>query len=518
MKKALIYCRVSSERQKNEGHGLDSQEHRCREYAHRKGYEVEKVFGDAFTGAGDFMKRPAMSEMLAYMDSRPDKEYVVIFDDLKRFARDTVFHWALRSALKVRRATPECLNYNFDESPEGRFVETIFSAQNQLDREQNRRQVIQKMKARLEMGYYPFPALPIGYKHSKVNVTSNSQVVLKEPEASIIKEALEGYASGRFMEQLDVQKFLKESDLKNGKRIYLEQVKRILTQSLFYAGYIEYKEWEVSLRKGQHEAIISLATHEKIQEKLTGKVRHHVKKFLHPDFPLRRFVLCSGCKHPLTSSWSTARNGDKRPYFRCNQKGCQYHNKSIHRDVMENGFLEILRKIQPSDGMLDMAKVAIRRVWLNKEKTIDSRKRKITNDLAGIESERNVWMQRLTKASDENVIALYEDRLGELAEKAKVLKSSIMSLETHRPDIETALDIVFDFLKNPLDKWQKGDIHQRRLVLRLVFQELLIYDRKSGFETAHLSLPLRVFCLPEAQNTRLVEMPGIEPGCKMRLV
>lgn len=38
MQKSIIYCRVSSERQKTEGHGLDSQEHRCQELADRKGY------------------------------------------------------------------------------------------------------------------------------------------------------------------------------------------------------------------------------------------------------------------------------------------------------------------------------------------------------------------------------------------------------------------------------------------------------------------------------------------------
>ena len=68
MQKSLLYCRVSSIRQSSEGHGLDSQEHRCREYASQKGYIVEKVFRDSFTGGGDFMKRPAMSEMLGYID------------------------------------------------------------------------------------------------------------------------------------------------------------------------------------------------------------------------------------------------------------------------------------------------------------------------------------------------------------------------------------------------------------------------------------------------------------------
>src|SRR5437870_11374933 len=94
---ALTYCRVSSDRQKKEGHGLDSQEHRCREFAIQKGYgEPERVFPDSFTGGGDFRLRPAMRELLAYIDSKPYNRYVVIFDDLKRFARDTEFHLQLR--------------------------------------------------------------------------------------------------------------------------------------------------------------------------------------------------------------------------------------------------------------------------------------------------------------------------------------------------------------------------------------------------------------------------------------
>lgn len=98
--KALIYCRVSSTNQKKEGHGLESQEHRCRQFAEQNNYAVEEVFLDDFTGGGDFMKRPAMSRLLTYLDSKPYNQYIIIFDDLKRFARDVQFHWKLRTALK----------------------------------------------------------------------------------------------------------------------------------------------------------------------------------------------------------------------------------------------------------------------------------------------------------------------------------------------------------------------------------------------------------------------------------
>ena len=47
--KAIIYCRVSSKGQETDGHGLESQETRCRQHAQTKGYEVAAVFPDTMT-------------------------------------------------------------------------------------------------------------------------------------------------------------------------------------------------------------------------------------------------------------------------------------------------------------------------------------------------------------------------------------------------------------------------------------------------------------------------------------
>ncbi len=55
---AIIYCRVSTKAQTTRGHGLGSQETRCRQYAETKGYDVAAVFPDDVSGGGDFMKRP----------------------------------------------------------------------------------------------------------------------------------------------------------------------------------------------------------------------------------------------------------------------------------------------------------------------------------------------------------------------------------------------------------------------------------------------------------------------------
>ncbi|HLS81361.1 MAG TPA: recombinase family protein [Steroidobacter sp.] len=91
-------CRVSDKKQRNDGDGLQSQEHRCRDYAAARGYD-EAVFHDDVSGGGDFMQRPGMVAMLQFMKAQAHDGYVVIFDDLKRFARDSIFHLKLRQKL-----------------------------------------------------------------------------------------------------------------------------------------------------------------------------------------------------------------------------------------------------------------------------------------------------------------------------------------------------------------------------------------------------------------------------------
>lgn len=248
---ALIYCRVSSKRQTTEGSGLNSQEHRCREHAAKLGVDVEAVFFDDVSGGGDFMKRKGMVSLLKFLDQNKDKRYLVIFDDLKRYSRDTEFHLRLRREMQLRDATRICLNFNFEDSPTGTFIETVIAATGTLEREQNAIQVSQKMKARVEQGFWVTRA-PVGYKYIK-SKRGGKELVFDEPLASIAKEALEGFACGRFETQAEVKRFLESQpdypkDLPSGK-IRSYTVTRFL-KKIVYAGYVESKTWNVSPRMG----------------------------------------------------------------------------------------------------------------------------------------------------------------------------------------------------------------------------------------------------------------------------
>jgi len=113
--KAVIYCRVSSAAQVSKGHGLESQETRCREFAKLKGYEVDAVFQDAAVSGG-IVDRPGILDMLAHLKKyRKRHSFSVIIDDISRIARDIEAHLQLRRAISDAGASLESPSIEFGE-------------------------------------------------------------------------------------------------------------------------------------------------------------------------------------------------------------------------------------------------------------------------------------------------------------------------------------------------------------------------------------------------------------------
>ena len=84
-----------------EGHGLESQETRCREFAKARRYEVTEVFYDKAVSGG-LSERPGVLAMLAYLKGNSrGGEISVIIDDISRLARDMRVHGDLRLAINL---------------------------------------------------------------------------------------------------------------------------------------------------------------------------------------------------------------------------------------------------------------------------------------------------------------------------------------------------------------------------------------------------------------------------------
>lgn len=277
--KAVIYCRVSSVKQKTLGDGLKSQETRCREFARMRGYEVVEVFFDDVSGS--VRDRPAMKAMLAFLKRHRNDPHAVLIDDISRLARGMKAHIELRAAITLAGGLLESPSVEFGEDADSELQEYILATVAQHHRRKNAEQTKNRMRARVMNGYFVFQA-PVGYKYQRV--TGRGQMLKPdEPVASIIREALEGFASGRFEQQADVMRFLAEHPLfpKNTRGgIVRHQRIHVLLNQPVYAGYIEAPAWGVSLRPGQHEGLISFALSEARLRQLrqVDQARHHRRR------------------------------------------------------------------------------------------------------------------------------------------------------------------------------------------------------------------------------------------------
>ena len=509
-KYAVIYCRVSSKKQKKMGHGLDSQELRCRQHAETMGVAVEAVFPDDITGGGDFMKRPGMVALLSYLDAQPDKRYVVIFDDLKRFARDTEFHLKLRRAFKLRNARIECLNFKFEDTPEGKFIETVLAAQGELEREQNGRQVVQKMQARLFAGYWCFrPA--IGYKYDRVD-GHGKLLVRDEPLASVVTEALEGYASSRFDGVVEVKRFLesqpafpKEPD----GSVHFQRVNDLLIRPI-YGGYIDVPEWNISMQLGKHEPLVTARTWHRIQERLKGFAKAPMRKDISEDFPLRGFVACGCCGEPLTAAWSKGRSA-LYPYYLCDTKGCVEYRKSIRRDRIEGEFAQLLEGMVPSRDLFLMVYEMLSDLWERKLAQINQAGESALRAARDIDRKIEQLMDRIMATDSETLISAYENQVKKLEAEKRFLADNPLKLDKPKAGFKQTYRTAMAFLANPCKLWASEHIADKRLVLRLAFSTHLRYFKNEGYRTGENTLPFKALMAVSEGKKDLVELSGIEP-------
>lgn len=510
--KALVYCRVSSGQQVSEGSGLESQEHRCIAYAEAKGLEVIKIFRDEGISGGLF-ERPAMKEVLKFLDKNNTEKFVVIFDDIKRFARDIEVHLKLKKEFGSREAKLECLNFKFEETPEGIFVENIIAATSQLEREQNRRQVIQKQKARLELGYWAFHAPP-GLKFKRKNGEGN--ILTPDNEFSdIYKEAIEKFRDYELNTIEAVRHFIIEKYKQRGikKFISATNTKTVLTNPL-YAGYLEFQKWGVSLRKAKHKGFITYETLVAVEKRLEARLKPQIRQDINPDFPLRNYLLCPHCNHAMTASWHKGKMGTKYPHYWCKNPICQNKNRTLTRDTVHNDFVELLQKLTPNPQILKLAEAVLLDVWQKRQNGEIGNQEAVLNQINDLNIKIDNLTQRISETSNKALVEHYETELEKLLKQKAAVETAGNVRMYKTQDFPKALRLVFSYVEHPLNHWYSPAIIEQRALLHTYFNKGVSYDKFNRFGTPKLPLILEVLTQSNNSKITMVEMPGVKPGSK----
>lgn len=487
--KVVIYCRVSSQKQVREGNGLESQEAKCRTWCKNKGYEVLKVFKDEGVSGGK-KDRPAFKEMLDYLSNLSG--CIVLVEDLNRWSRETVNHFLLKQQITQLGHSLQSVNMALDDTEESELMETLSASISQYERKKNAKRAKSCMIEHAKQGYWIFYP-PVGYKHQKIG--GKVHCVRLEPTATYIQEALEGFARGRFLTNKSVFDFLLTKDLINsyGKhiRVSFNLVKSMLSNKV-YTGTFAYPHWDIPEQKWAIEPIISQETYQKIQDRLHSKcplTKHRNYNVNDEDFPLRRWIKCPVCGHPLTGSRPRSKSGKRHPYYHCYTKQCSLRGKTIKPNELHQDFERLLADITPKESLIDLAQALIVKKCTDASKDWHEHKIQMQKELATLKQEKEKCFALLLQPNTNATVAeMCNNKLAQLDARIKELEHT-----TQEDDIKQAEALkahskyVLDFLRQPLAVWKVGDLQQRMGVLKLCFTEPITYDKAQKFGTLNLS-------------------------------
>lgn len=312
-KRAVIYCRVSTKEQVDEGNSLASQERLCREYAAKQGYEVAEVFIEKGESAKT-ANRKELQKLLSFCADKRNCVDALIAYKVDRISRNIADYSYIKVKLKKNKILIKSATEMFEDTPAGRFMENIIANVSQFDNEvRSERSVGGMREAMTEEGRYVWRA-PLGYDNAKVE---GKATIVPNRLAPLITEAFRLIGEGLYStEVVRIMMYQKGLTDKQGKAVCKSYFFRLIRNPT-YKGVI--RKFGLTA-KGTYEPLVSEDLFDAVQAILKGrtrKMRQYVKE--HPDFPLRNFVFNSGGK-PLRGFWAKGRS-KKYPYYSFHSPG-----------------------------------------------------------------------------------------------------------------------------------------------------------------------------------------------------
>jgi len=314
--KAVIYCRVSTEGQEQDGTSLQTQLEACRKCCQARRYEVGHELSEAWSGLS--LERPKLTELRELV--RSDKIDAVVVYSLDRFSRDPVHGVILMQELEKHGVTLEAATETVDNSEVGKLVFYIKGYAAKLDAERRRDATGRGKQAMLKNGKLP-QGTGIGI-YGYQWVREYKKRIPIEKEAKTVKRMFEMVSDGKSC--FRIARTLNEESIptKSGKKWEARTVSRIVRNpaymGLTYFGQTSGKNHEKKPKKSWYilpditPAIISKELFERTQAALARSKELHPGRAQH-EYPLTGFAVCGYCGSPLVGACLSKRYR----YYKC---------------------------------------------------------------------------------------------------------------------------------------------------------------------------------------------------------
>ncbi|MFP3025922.1 MAG: recombinase family protein [Wolbachia sp.] len=331
--RCAIYTRKSNEDGlEQKFNSLDAQRVACEKYIKSKeGWVALAKRYDDGGYSGKNLERPAIKEL--FEDVKAGEVDCVVVYTLDRLSRETKDSIEVTSFFRRHRVNFVAVTQIFDNNtPMGKFVQTVLSGAAQLEREMIVERVMNKIATSKEQGLWMGGTLPLGYD------VKDKELIINEKEAKIVGHIFERYLELKSMaelaRELNSQGYRTKSDI-----FKKATVRRIITNPI-YVGKIRHYEKEY---EGKHEAIIKEEKWQKAQELIKNQPYRKAK---YEEALLRGIIKCKSCGVNMTLTYAKKENKRYR-YYVCNNhlrgKGCESINRTVVAGEVEK---EVMKKAE----------------------------------------------------------------------------------------------------------------------------------------------------------------------------
>lgn len=473
MMNAIILARVST-REQEEGHSIQAQLQRLREYCQRKSLTIIKEFTIIESSTrGD---RPEFHKMVEFIKKQDEKIALVCdkVDRLQRSFKEIPILEELRLRKKlVLHFNGECqiLDENANSSQLMTYHMFVLMANNYTNciSDNVKRSFEQKLRDGTILG-----TAPAGYLNSENPLTGKKTVILDPHRALLVKRLFTEYATGLYSLR-EMRARAKGWGLTNKTKtntpLSQSQIHKLI-QNPFYYGVMKYKDM---LYPHIYEPLISKALFDKCQEVRLGWGKTRTRSTQQP-FLFRSLIKCAHCG----CAYSPELKKEKYIYLRPtkNKGNCTYCHP-IREEVAIEQIEAALRSISIPPERVESIKDTLRQSVAAKQDiqstTIEGLQEQLQKVQGRIDNLTLAWIdQSITRDEYDKLKIQFHTDKHNIGQR---MKNCVEADDRFIVTLEALLDLA----SRSYDLFKSSDIERKRKVVGLIFSNLQMDGEKLNF-------------------------------------
>ena len=339
--RVVLYARVSSKEQREEGYSIEAQVRLLRDYALKQGFVIAEEFIDVESASKS--GRTGFNAMLAYLQKHPASRVILVektdrlYRNLKDYATLDVKDWGLAIHL-VKEG--EILSPDSKSSQQ--FVHGIKVLMARNYSQNLGEETIKGMTEKARAGIYPSCA-PIGYRN--VVGADGKRTIVPDPDtAPIISDIYERFAGGTHSVKSLVKEMNSEGVQLRGRSLQSSVVHQILRKRLYMGDF----DWDGTTYTGTYEPLVSREIWQRVQQWLDTRAENRTRKVKH-DFAYTGLVHCGHCGCLLVGELKKG----KYVYYHCTGNRGKCPEPYTRQEVLSEHFANVLSELVIPSAILE---------------------------------------------------------------------------------------------------------------------------------------------------------------------